>query len=214
MCVFREKCVCVWEWMNEWMSRCVCLERERNVCVDYSYIYIYIHSPARLRDVRVVFVFNASESDWTPTDSILLSVVCVENEWVNRCVCLEREVCVCVCIDYSYIYSLTCKIERCESCVCFQYFWNWLNSFWFYVIICCVCENEWMNEWVDVFREREKCVCVDYSYIYIFTHLQDWEMRELCLFSILLKLIELLLILCYYLLCVWEWMNEWMSRCV
>jgi hypothetical protein len=55
------------------MSRCVF--RERNVCVDY--LYIYIHSLERLRDVRVVFVFNASESDWTPSDPILLSVVCV-----------------------------------------------------------------------------------------------------------------------------------------
>jgi hypothetical protein len=41
------------------MSRCVCLEREMCVLI----IHIYIHSPARLREVRVVFVFNTFESD-------------------------------------------------------------------------------------------------------------------------------------------------------
>jgi hypothetical protein len=196
------------------------------MCTYWLFIYVDIHSPQRLRDVRVVFVFNASESDWAPSEFILFPVACVRmNKWVSRCVCLEREMCVCLCVliihiyilftrlqdwemwelcsfsmllkvielllnlFYSLlcvwewwmgrcvclgeerekekgeekekekcvliihicIYSLTCKIERCESCVCFQYFWKWFSSFWIYRIHCCVCErmNEWMNEWMN-----------------------------------------------------------------
>jgi hypothetical protein len=65
-----------------------------------------------------------------------------------------------------------------------------------------------------VSREKEMCVyvCVDFIHIYIFTHLQDWEMWELCLFSMFLKVIELLLILSHSLLsvCENERMREWM----
>jgi hypothetical protein len=78
-------CVRMNEWvnerMNEWMSRCVCLEREMCVCVDYS--YIYIHSPLISRNLRVVFVFNTSESDWAPSDLIQFPVVC-ENECMSE----------------------------------------------------------------------------------------------------------------------------------
>jgi hypothetical protein len=73
--------------MNEWMSRCVCLERE--MCVCMCWLFIYIHSLAKLRDMRVVFVFNTSESDWTPSDPIQFTVVCVsecerENQSMNE----------------------------------------------------------------------------------------------------------------------------------
>jgi hypothetical protein len=168
-----ESCVCFqyfWKWlssfwsylincyvcerMNEWVD---CVFRERNVClcVCWLFIYIYIHSHPRLRDVRVVFVFNASESNLTPSDLIQSSVVC-KNEWMNgwmsMCVCVFRERNVCLCWLFIYVYSLTFKIKRCESCVCFQCFWKWLNSFWFYLISCCVCVCVCvrMNEWVNV----------------------------------------------------------------
>jgi hypothetical protein len=128
--------LCVWEWM----SRCVCLKRE--MCVLIIHIYIFTHM-----------------QDWEMWElclfSILLKVIelllilsyyllCVwMNEWMSWCVYLERE--MCVLIIHIYIYLLTFKIERCESCVCFQCFWKWLSSFWSYLIPCCVCENEWVD---------------------------------------------------------------------
>jgi hypothetical protein len=166
-------------------------------------IHIYIHSHVRLRDVRVLFVFNASESDWAPSDPISFPVVCVRmNEWMSRCVCLEREMCVFVCLLIIHIYIHS---HPRLSDVRVLFVFNASESDWtpsdpISLSVVCVRMNEWMNEWVDVCLEREMCVLI--IHIYISTHVQGQAMWELCLFSMLLKVIERLLILSYSLLCV------------
>jgi hypothetical protein len=129
--------------MNEWMSRCVRLEREMCVLI----IHIYTHSPARSRDVRVVFVFNASESDWAPSNPISLPVVCVRmNEWMSRCVRLEREMCVLI----IHIYTHSPARSRDVRVV---FVFNASESDWAPsdpILLSVMCVREWVNEWVDV----------------------------------------------------------------
>jgi hypothetical protein len=138
----------MWIWISHqivwfvWLTYCV------NICNSYFSLFLDFF------EVRCLFVSRFLDQYYS-----LLCVCEWMNEWVSRCVCLEREMCVCVLIIHIYIYSLTSKIKRCESCVCFQCFWEWLSSFWSYPGICCVCVCEWMNEWMNEWMSR--CVCVN-----------------------------------------------------
>jgi hypothetical protein len=133
--------LCVWEWINEWVD--VCLEGE--MCMCWLFIYICIHSHKTLRNVRVVFVFNTFESVWAPSDLISFSVVCVRmNEWMSRCVCLERE--MCILIIHIYVFTHIKDWEMWELCL----FSILLKVFEPLLILSnyplCMCENEWMSE--------------------------------------------------------------------